>query len=259
MDSWAGLLLLPTALLLVWMFDGLKRRLAATAPAVPGRDGPRHGLAAALLGLGVFGVLLGTGLDGGQSLLALLLLAALASGIDRLRHWDRHRRLPRGEALVERIDALLPQTQCGQCGYPGCLPYARAIAAGEAQINQCPPGGQAGIEALARLLLRDPLPLSAAHGVEKPAQVARIREDECIGCFKCIAACPVAAIVGAPKHLHVVVEDLCTGCELCLPPCPVDCIDLLPQPEPASGRGFFSPASIRRSSRLPGGGNGQVE
>jgi electron transport complex protein RnfB len=129
---------------------------------------------------------------------------------------------------VEQIDQLLPQTQCGQCGYAGCKPYAAAIAGGEADINQCPPGGLAGVQALARLLGREAKPLNPANGIEKPKAVALIREPECIGCTKCIQACPVDAIVGASKSMHVVIADLCTGCELCIPPCPVDCIDLIP-------------------------------
>lgn len=137
------------------------------------------------------------------------------------------RRLTARKPSVEQIDRLLPQTQCGQCGYPGCRPYAAAIAAGDADINQCPPGGEAGVRALAQLLGRRPKPLNPANGIEKPKVVALIREPECIGCTKCIQACPVDAIVGASKSMHVVLADLCTGCELCLPPCPVDCIDLV--------------------------------
>jgi electron transport complex protein RnfB len=131
----------------------------------------------------------------------------------------------------ERIDALLPQTQCTRCGYSGCAPYAAAIAAGEAAINQCPPGGAATIAALAALLERPVLPLNPAHGSEAPLQVAWIDESRCIGCAKCLAPCPVDAIVGAAKYLHSVLVDRCTGCELCLPPCPVDCIELRPAPE----------------------------
>jgi electron transport complex protein RnfB len=130
-------------------------------------------------------------------------------------------------SLADAIDDLLPQTQCGQCGYAGCRPYAEAIATGAAEINQCPPGGAEGIADLARLLGREPLPLNPANGVEKPPVVAVIREAECIGCTKCIQACPVDAIVGASKLMHTVIEEHCTGCELCLPPCPVDCIDLV--------------------------------
>jgi electron transport complex protein RnfB len=129
--------------------------------------------------------------------------------------------------LADRIDTVLPQTQCEQCGYHGCRPYAEAIARGEAEINLCPPGGTAGIEKLAALLQRPVLQLDPAHGMEKPRMLARIVEADCIGCTKCIQACPVDAIVGASKLMHTVVAELCTGCELCLPPCPVDCIDLV--------------------------------
>lgn len=129
---------------------------------------------------------------------------------------------------IDAIDRLLPQTQCAQCGYPGCRPYATAIANGEADINQCPPGGEAGVRKLAELLGRAPKPLNPEHGAEKAKVVALIVEEDCIGCTKCIQACPVDAIVGGPKRMHTVVADLCTGCELCLPPCPVDCIVLVP-------------------------------
>jgi electron transport complex protein RnfB len=134
--------------------------------------------------------------------------------------------------LVARIDALLPQTQCTRCGYAGCLPYARAIAAGEAPINQCPPGGAATIESLAHLLHRPPLALNPANGIEGPLTVAWIDESRCIGCARCLAPCPVDAIVGAQKFMHTVIAERCTGCELCLPPCPVDCIEMKPHPAP---------------------------
>jgi electron transport complex protein RnfB len=132
-----------------------------------------------------------------------------------------------GDPLVEKIDAILPQTQCGQCTYPGCRPYAEAIAKGEADINQCPPGGETTIIALADLLGRDPKPLNPEHGVEKAKRVAVIDEQICIGCTLCIQACPVDAILGAAKQMHTVIEDECTGCDLCLPPCPVDCIEMV--------------------------------
>ena len=135
---------------------------------------------------------------------------------------------PKGNPLAEQINNILPQTQCGQCGFPGCRPYAEAIAAGEAQINRCPPGGVTGIAQLANLLDVEPLPLDAEHGKEKPRTVAYIREDECIGCTKCIQACPVDAILGAARLMHTVIADECTGCDLCVAPCPVDCIDMLP-------------------------------
>ncbi|MDH4872283.1 electron transport complex subunit RsxB [Pseudomonas sp. BN515] len=135
-------------------------------------------------------------------------------------------------SLIQRIDALLPQTQCGKCGHPGCKPYAEGIAQGEA-INKCPPGGTTTIIALADLLKVQPLPLDAPNG-PVPPQIAFIREAECIGCTKCIQACPVDAIVGAAKQMHTVITDECTGCELCVVPCPVDCIDILPLADPAA-------------------------
>ena len=132
-------------------------------------------------------------------------------------------------SLIQRIDALLPQTQCGKCGHPGCRPYAEGIAQGEA-INTCPPGGTETIAELAQLLNLAPLELDRSRG-EAPAQIAFIREAECIGCTKCIQACPVDAIVGAAKLMHTVIVDECTGCDLCVAPCPVDCIDMLALPQ----------------------------
>jgi len=147
-------------------------------------------------------------------------------------HWepDRHGLcvVADDSPLVAAIDAVLPQTQCRQCGYNGCLPYARALACGEAHINRCPPGGDAGILALADLLGCAVLPLDPACGVHRPLQVARIDEARCIGCTLCIQACPVDAIVGAVKKMHSVLAADCTGCELCLAPCPMDCIAMLP-------------------------------
>ena len=138
------------------------------------------------------------------------------------------------QKFINQIDGLLPQTQCGQCGYPGCRPYAEAIFFNRADINQCPPGGQTTITGLSLLLGRPVQPLNPAHGIEKPEQVARIDEDLCIGCVKCIRACPVDAIIGANKQMHTVLTSLCTGCELCLAPCPMDCIDMLPATHRAS-------------------------
>ena len=132
-----------------------------------------------------------------------------------------------GDPIIEKIDSILPQTQCGQCGYPGCKPYATAIANGEADINQCPPGGDDGIHKLADLLGVDFKPLNEEHGVPKPKSVAIIDEKTCIGCTLCIQACPVDAILGSAKHMHTIIEKECTGCELCLPPCPVDCIEMV--------------------------------
>ncbi len=129
--------------------------------------------------------------------------------------------------LTERLDRLLPQTQCGQCGYAGCRPYAEAMAAGLADIDRCPPGGDGGAQALAHALGVATKPFDRVRGEQKPPQVAVIIEADCIGCTKCIQACPVDAIIGASKYMHTVIEPLCTGCELCVPACPVDCIDLL--------------------------------
>lgn len=126
--------------------------------------------------------------------------------------------------MIEQVNELLPQTQCGQCGFKGCRPYAEAIAGGRADINQCPPGGDDGIAALADFLGILPKPLNPAFGIHKSKQVAFIIEQDCIGCVKCIAACPVDAILGAAKFMHTVIASECTGCELCVAPCPVDCI-----------------------------------
>ena len=131
-------------------------------------------------------------------------------------------------ALASRLDALLPQTQCTRCGYDGCRPYAEAMAQGAAQHNRCPPGGDGVIAGLAAALGREPIALDAGVGPATAPAVARIDEEACIGCTKCIQACPVDAIVGASKLMHTVIAEWCTGCELCLPPCPVDCIALEP-------------------------------
>jgi electron transport complex protein RnfB len=148
---------------------------------------------------------------------------------------------------IDAIDALLPQTQCTKCSYLGCRPYAEAIARGAAAINQCPPGGEAVVGALAALLKVPYQPLDPAHGVEQPRSAACIREELCIGCMLCIQACPVDAIVGAAKLMHTVLIDACTGCELCVPPCPVDCIDMLPLTELAR----LGSASAARELAIP--------
>lgn len=142
-----------------------------------------------------------------------------------------------GDPIVDKIDKILPQTQCGQCSFAGCRPYAEAIAAGEVDINRCPPGGEATIQALADLLDVAPKPLDEECGVEKPKTLAVIDEARCIGCTLCIQACPVDAILGAAKHMHTVIANECTGCELCVEPCPVDCIDMVEtQPNPHTWR-----------------------
>jgi len=159
-------------------------------------------------------------------LTALLILGGLALVFGGLLGFSAVRFKVQSDPLVEQIDDILPQTQCGQCGYPGCRPYAEAIANGD-EINKCPPGGDSTIRQLADLMGVEAKPLNAAQTVAIK-RVAYIREDECIGCTKCIQACPVDAIVGASKLMHTVIVDECTGCDLCVEPCPVDCIDMLP-------------------------------
>jgi Na+-translocating ferredoxin:NAD+ oxidoreductase subunit B len=154
----------------------------------------------------------------GAIALALALGCALGWAATRLRHDT--------DGLAARIDALLPQTQCGQCQYAGCRPYATAIARGEADIDHCPPGGETTARAIARLLDRPSKGPDPRYGVTKPRQVAWIDEERCIGCARCLPACPVDAIVGAPRFMHTVIAMNCTGCELCIPPCPVDCIEM---------------------------------
>lgn len=161
-------------------------------------------------------------------LTAIAVIAGLAATFGLLLGFAATRFKIEADPIVDQIDALLPQTQCGQCGFAGCRPYAQAIAAGEADINQCPPGGEATILALADLLGRDPKPLNAEHGEHTEKMVARIDEHLCIGCTLCIQACPVDAILGAAKHMHTVIESECTGCKLCIAPCPVDCISMVP-------------------------------
>ncbi|MFT4613558.1 MAG: electron transport complex protein RnfB [Bacteroidia bacterium] len=164
-------------------------------------------------------------------LAALVALVGLAAVFGAILGFAAVRFKTEGNPIADQINDILPQTQCGQCGYPGCRPYAEAIADGE-DINKCPPGGEAGIQALADLLDVEPMPLDEEHGEEKagPA-VAYIREAECIGCTKCIQACPVDAILGAAKQMHTVIISECTGCDLCVEPCPVDCIDMLHEAE----------------------------
>ncbi|MDG2271172.1 MAG: electron transport complex subunit RsxB [Halioglobus sp.] len=162
---------------------------------------------------------------------ALIALVGLAAVFGALLGFAAEKFKTEGNPIADEINNILPQTQCGQCGYPGCRPYAEAIANGEA-INKCPPGGEAGVQALADLLDVEPLPLDEEHGeAKKVTTVAFIREDECIGCTKCIQACPVDAILGAAKQMHTVISSECTGCDLCVEPCPVDCIDMIAEEE----------------------------
>ncbi|MCX7193968.1 MAG: electron transport complex subunit RsxB [Proteobacteria bacterium] len=158
---------------------------------------------------------------------ALLVMAALAIVLGAVLGFAAIKFRVEGNPLVDKIDAVLPQTQCGQCGFPGCKPYANAIAEGTADINLCPPGGEEGIQKLANLLGMEFKPFGGAT-VPKPKSVAVIDESTCIGCTLCIQACPVDAIAGAAKQLHTVIVPECTGCELCVPPCPVDCISMIP-------------------------------
>ncbi len=160
---------------------------------------------------------------------AILLIVLMASFFGLVLGYSAQKFAIDGDPLVDSIDAILPQTQCGQCNFAGCRPYAEAIASGEADINQCPPGGETTIIALAELLGVEPQPLNEENGPHSDIEmVAIIREEFCIGCTLCIQACPVDAILGAAKQMHTVIEKECTGCELCIPPCPVDCIDMIP-------------------------------
>ncbi|MCG6867462.1 MAG: electron transport complex subunit RsxB [Gammaproteobacteria bacterium] len=153
-----------------------------------------------------------------------------------------------GDPVVDRINAILPQTQCGQCGYAGCRPYADAMASGEAEINHCPPGGEQVIGELADLLDREALPLDEENGVHKEVMVAVIDEHTCIGCTLCIQACPVDAILGAAKQMHTVLASECTGCELCIPPCPVDCIEMIPVERDIFSWKWSNPEEFRQSA-----------
>ncbi len=161
-------------------------------------------------------------------LAALLVMAGIGIILGAVLGFSAIRFKVEGDPLVEKIDAILPQTQCGQCGFPGCKPYATAIAKGEADINQCPPGGEDNIRKLSELLGVEFKPLNAEHGQPKPKSVALIDENLCIGCTLCLQACPVDAILGAAKQMHTIVASECTGCELCLSPCPVNCIAMVP-------------------------------
>ncbi len=179
---------------------------------------------------------------------AILILVGLATFFGLVLGYASVRFKVEGDPLSDQVDSLLPQTQCGQCSYAGCRPYAEAIAAGEAPINKCPPGGETTILALADLLDVEPMELDEEAG-ETPDQpeVAIIVEKDCIGCTLCIQACPVDAIMGAAKQMHTVIEAECTGCELCLPPCPVDCILMVPIKTTTKNWKFKQPVSIENA------------
>lgn len=162
-------------------------------------------------------------------LTVVITLAIIAAIFGLMLGYSAIRFRVEGDPVVDRINSLLPQTQCGQCTYIGCKPYAEAIAKGEANINQCPPGGESTIIALAELLDVEVLPLNQEHGIEKESKTVVIIDEElCIGCTLCIQACPVDAILGAAKMMHSIIESECTGCDLCIAPCPVDCIYIKP-------------------------------
>ena len=181
-------------------------------------------------------------------LIALLIMSLLAVLLGAVLGYSALKFKVEGNPLVDKIDAILPQTQCGQCSFPGCKPYATAIAAGEADINRCPPGGEDGIRKLAELLGRDFVPFGEDTAAQKPKSVAVIDELTCIGCTLCIQACPVDAISGAAKQMHTVVAAECTGCELCIEPCPVDCITMMPIGEDITTWKFRFPAAPASSS-----------
>jgi electron transport complex protein RnfB len=161
---------------------------------------------------------------------AIIILGSLALAFGLLLGYAAVRFKVEGNPIVDKIDALLPQIQCGKCGYPGCYPYAQALAKDEAAINQCIPGGETVMLALANLLDRKPLLLDAESTPEPAKMLATINENHCIGCTLCIQACPVDAILGAAKQMHTVIAQECTGCELCVTPCPVNCISMVPVP-----------------------------
>lgn len=162
-----------------------------------------------------------------EVLIAIAILLALGLVFGALLGYSAIRFKVEGNPLVEQLDALLPQTQCGQCDYAGCKPYAEALANGDS-VNKCVPGGEDTMLEIANLLGVDPEPLDEDKQAEPEATVVWIREEDCIGCTKCIQVCPVDAILGAAKYMHTVIEVNCTGCDLCIPVCPTDCIEILP-------------------------------
>lgn len=182
-------------------------------------------------------------------LIAIAAIAGLAAAFGLLLGYSAIRFRVEGDPIADQVDALLPQSQCGQCGYPGCRPYAEAVASGEAEINLCAPGGESTMLAIADLLGREPVEVGEIE--ETPKCVAVIDEQTCIGCTKCLQSCPVDAIVGAAKQLHGIIASECTGCGLCLSPCPVDCIHLQPVPETVANWKWPYPTPLRRSVALP--------
>lgn len=186
-----------------------------------------------------------------DSITAILALVALALGFGALLGFANVKFAVDEDPVADQIDALLPQTQCGQCGHPGCRPYAEALANDTDAINKCIPGGDDTIHAIADLLGKEPIPLDAEEGEHSEVpQVAYIREAECIGCTKCIQACPMDAILGAAKQMHTVIAAECTGCDLCLEPCPVDCIDMIPVAITPQNWNWDAPAGIGNVTRL---------
>jgi electron transport complex protein RnfB len=183
---------------------------------------------------------------------AIVAIALLAAAFGLLLGYTAIRFHVEGDPIADQLDALLPQSQCGQCGYPGCRPYAEAVASGEAEINLCSPGGESAMLAIADLLGREPVEVGEVE--EKPKSIATIDEQICIGCTKCISVCPVDAIVGATKQLHGILAFECTGCELCIDSCPVDCIHMQPIPETVSTWKWPYPMQPRVASARPGQG-----